>query len=134
MRCSSCSTGSGWRSSSPASAITYYLLSLTDKLSYNIALVIGIALGTLFRFWSYRRWVWVAPSSARRRRAPTGAGRCQAGPAMAGHPAGQAGQAGQHVPSRNGAGHAPGLLHANGHGDGDQTAHTGPSPQSGWDR
>jgi hypothetical protein len=57
-----------------------------------------------------------------------------AGPAMAGHPAGQAGQAGQHVPSRNGVGHAPGLLHANGHGDGDQTAHTGPSAQGGWDR
>jgi putative flippase GtrA len=29
-----------------------------DKFSTNVALLIGIALGTLFRFWSYRRWVW----------------------------------------------------------------------------
>jgi putative flippase GtrA len=31
-----------------------------DKLWYNIALVVGTGLGTLFRFWSYRKWVWVA--------------------------------------------------------------------------
>jgi putative flippase GtrA len=29
-----------------------------DKFSTNVALLIGIALGTLFRFWSYRQWVW----------------------------------------------------------------------------
>jgi putative flippase GtrA len=40
---------------------TNYALSRTDKLSNNIALLIGIGLGTLFRFWSYRKWVWVAP-------------------------------------------------------------------------
>jgi putative flippase GtrA len=40
---------------------TYYVLNLTDRLSYNVALILGIALGTLFRFWSYRRWVWRAP-------------------------------------------------------------------------
>jgi putative flippase GtrA len=108
--------------------VTYYLLSLTDKLSYNIALVIGIALGTLFRFWSYRRWVWVAPSGETTEAGVGGRRPMPAGPAMAGHPAGQ------HVPSRNGDGHAPGLLHANGHGDGDQTARTGPSTQGGWDR
>jgi putative flippase GtrA len=39
---------------------TYYILSLTDKLSYNVALFLGIVLGTLFRFWSYRKWVWRA--------------------------------------------------------------------------
>jgi putative flippase GtrA len=39
---------------------TYYILSLTDKFSYNVALLLGIALGTLFRFWSYRKWVWRA--------------------------------------------------------------------------
>ncbi|HUY45706.1 MAG TPA: GtrA family protein [Streptosporangiaceae bacterium] len=39
---------------------TYYALGLTDKLSYNVALFTGIALGTLFRFWSYRKWVWRA--------------------------------------------------------------------------
>ncbi len=41
---------------------TNYALGLTDKLSNNIALLMGIGLGTLFRFWSYRKWVWVAPS------------------------------------------------------------------------
>ena len=43
---------------------TYYLLNLHGKLAYNVALIFGIALGTLFRFWSYRRWVWVAPPVA----------------------------------------------------------------------
>jgi putative flippase GtrA len=41
-------------------AFTYYALSLTDKVSYNIALIVGIGFGTLFRFWSYRKWVWAA--------------------------------------------------------------------------
>lgn len=31
-----------------------------SKLWYNLANLAGIALGTLFRFWSYRRWVWKA--------------------------------------------------------------------------
>src|SRR6185312_2211664 len=34
---------------------------LTDRFSLNVAFLIGIALGTLFRFWSYRKWVWLAP-------------------------------------------------------------------------
>ena len=33
---------------------------LTGKLWYNVALVVGTGLGTLFRFWSYRKWVWTA--------------------------------------------------------------------------
>jgi putative flippase GtrA len=28
------------------------------KLSYNVALASGIALATLFRYWSYKKWVW----------------------------------------------------------------------------
>jgi putative flippase GtrA len=43
---------------------TYYALGYTDHFSYNIALLFGIALGTLFRFWSYRKWVWAAPPAA----------------------------------------------------------------------
>jgi putative flippase GtrA len=35
---------------------------LDSKLWYNFALVLGTGLGTLFRFWSYRKWVWSAPS------------------------------------------------------------------------
>jgi putative flippase GtrA len=40
---------------------TYYGLGDTSKLSNFIANNIGIVLGTLFRFWSYRKWVWAAP-------------------------------------------------------------------------
>ena len=36
-----------------------YALGMTTKLENVIALNLGIVLGTLFRFWSYRKWVWV---------------------------------------------------------------------------
>jgi putative flippase GtrA len=39
---------------------TNYALGLTDRFSSNVALLLGICLGTLFRFWSYRKWVWIA--------------------------------------------------------------------------
>ena len=38
--------------------ITNYAFGRTDRLAANIALLLGICLGTLFRFWSYRKWVW----------------------------------------------------------------------------
>jgi len=45
-----------------AVAFNYYLLHLGHhKPAAFIALNSGIALATLFRFWSYRRFVWVAP-------------------------------------------------------------------------
>jgi putative flippase GtrA len=40
---------------------TRYGFGLTDKLSLNVANVVGIGIGTIFRFWSYKRWVFVAP-------------------------------------------------------------------------
>ncbi|MGW5680539.1 GtrA family protein [Nonomuraea sp. NPDC003754] len=40
---------------------TTYTLGLQDPLSYNIAKIVGVAFGTLFRFWSYKRWVFLAP-------------------------------------------------------------------------
>jgi putative flippase GtrA len=40
-----------------------YLLDWHDRVGYNLALVTGIALGGLFRFWSYRTLVWPAPPS-----------------------------------------------------------------------
>lgn len=43
---------------------TYYGLGQTDKISNFIANNLGIVLGTLFRFWSYRKWVWAAPQGA----------------------------------------------------------------------
>ncbi len=43
-------------------AISHNLLGLTSRLADNIsANVVGLGLGTLFRFWSYRRFVF-APS------------------------------------------------------------------------
>ena len=42
-------------------AISRYVLGLDSALADNVsANVVGIALGTLFRFWSYRRWVFPA--------------------------------------------------------------------------
>jgi putative flippase GtrA len=42
-----------------AVAVNYYLLQLGhNKLAGFAALNFGIALATLFRFWSYRRFVW----------------------------------------------------------------------------
>ena len=43
-----------------------YALGLTTKIENVIALNLGIGLGTLFRFWSYRKWVWVPPKSGSR--------------------------------------------------------------------
>lgn len=43
---------------------TYYGLGDTGKLANVIANNVGIVLGTLFRFWSYRKWVWAAPQPA----------------------------------------------------------------------
>ena len=42
--------------------LTHYVMGLTSPLADNIsANVIGMAAGTLFRFWAYRRWVFTAP-------------------------------------------------------------------------
>ena len=50
----------------------FYLLALKDPLSYNISTVIGIGLGTLFRLWSYRKFVFLAvpPSAEAEERQP----------------------------------------------------------------
>jgi putative flippase GtrA len=46
-----------------AVAFNYYALDMRhNKASGFIALNVGIALATVFRFWSYRRFVWLAPS------------------------------------------------------------------------
>src|SRR6185437_813450 len=37
---------------------TVHVLHQTGKFPANVALIVGIVLGTLFRFWSYRKWVW----------------------------------------------------------------------------
>ncbi|MFG1999678.1 GtrA family protein [Spirillospora sp. NPDC048911] len=37
---------------------TFYTLGLTGGISYNIALLAGLGLGSAFRYWSYRKWVF----------------------------------------------------------------------------
>ena len=46
-------------------AISHYVLGLTSPLADNIAAnVVGLAMGTTFRFFAYRRWVFRAPQRA----------------------------------------------------------------------
>jgi putative flippase GtrA len=40
-----------------------YVLGLQDRLSYNIFLLIGIGLATVFRYGAYKKWVWRAQPS-----------------------------------------------------------------------
>ena len=45
-------------------AVSHYVLGFQSRLADNIAANgIGLVLGTTFRFWSYRRFVWAAPAS-----------------------------------------------------------------------
>ena len=44
-----------------AIGFTYYALGLHDALAYNVASVAGTALATVFRYWSYKKWVFIAP-------------------------------------------------------------------------
>jgi putative flippase GtrA len=46
-------------------AVSRYVLDLSGPVADNIAAnVVGLALGTTFRFWSYRTWVFPAPVQA----------------------------------------------------------------------
>lgn len=43
--------------------VSHYVLGFESRLADNIAANgVGLVLGTLFRFWSYRRFVWAAPA------------------------------------------------------------------------
>jgi putative flippase GtrA len=44
-------------------AMTEYGLGLHSQLTYNVAQITGTALATLFRYWSYRKWVFIAPQA-----------------------------------------------------------------------
>ena len=39
---------------------TVHVLGMPGKYPANVALFVGIVFGTLFRFWSYRKWVWAS--------------------------------------------------------------------------
>ena len=43
-------------------AVSHYVLGFESRLADNIAANgVGLVLGTTFRFWSYRKFVWAAP-------------------------------------------------------------------------
>ncbi len=45
-------------------AVSHYVLGFESRLADNLAANgVGLVLGTTFRFWSYRRFVWAAPSA-----------------------------------------------------------------------
>ena len=45
-------------------AVSHYVLGFESRLADNIAANgVGLVLGTTFRFWSYRRFVWAAPDA-----------------------------------------------------------------------
>jgi putative flippase GtrA len=52
-------------------ATVHYGLHMTDPLSYNVANIAGIGLGTLFRLWSYRKWVFLEVTGEPAEVAPT---------------------------------------------------------------
>jgi putative flippase GtrA len=39
--------------------IAHYLLGDTGKVAFNVSQVLGTGFATVFRFWAYRRWVFV---------------------------------------------------------------------------
>jgi putative flippase GtrA len=48
--------------SSVVIVFTYYVVSATTPFALNVAKVIGIGIGTVFRFWSYKRYVFPPPT------------------------------------------------------------------------
>jgi len=63
--------GAGLLIQDAAVAVNYYLLGLGhNKLAVFLALNLGIALATLFRFWSYRLFVWGAAPAQSPARSP----------------------------------------------------------------
>ena len=66
-----------------------------DKVTVNAAFLVGVVLATMFRFWSYRKWVW--------RLAPPGAEPVEpVEPDEAAEAAARAGQLNGHSPAHNG--------------------------------
>lgn len=45
-------------------AITTYAAGQQDQVAYNTASVIGTGLGTIFRYFAYKKWVFLAPAPA----------------------------------------------------------------------
>lgn len=55
-------------------ACTTYVLGYKDPIAYNVASLAGTGLGTIFRFYAYRKWVFLAPAAPAPTAAPVPAG------------------------------------------------------------
>ena len=54
-------------------AVTTYGLDMKSELAYNAASVVGTGLGTIFRYFAYKKWVsWPTPRHHGRRRGGRG--------------------------------------------------------------
>ena len=53
--------------------LTTYVLGLKGPLAYNAASVFGTGLGTIFRFYAYRKWVFLPPAEQPAQQVPAGA-------------------------------------------------------------
>jgi putative flippase GtrA len=45
-------------------AFTFYTLGLEGGVAYNGGLLVGLALASAFRYWSYRKWVFTPVAAA----------------------------------------------------------------------
>jgi putative flippase GtrA len=109
-------------------AFNYYILSPyilgvahPSRLSEFLALNAGIAIATLFRFWSYRRFVWLDRAGEMGTPAARGPA-APAGPQPAGNPAMTAAQPAPELPV---AEPVPGIPHVNGHAPASRAARNG---------
>lgn len=51
-------------------AFTTYGLGERGNIAYNVANIVGTGLGTIFRYFAYKKWVWLAPDDRLRRATP----------------------------------------------------------------
>lgn len=42
---------------------THYILKIHTGLAFNIAQILGIGVATLFRYWAYKKWVFLPPAA-----------------------------------------------------------------------
>ena len=98
-------------------AFNSYVLHLEHhKLAEFIALNTGIAIATVFRFWSYRRFVWAAPGDAATAAVAVTPSVPDGPPGVAQSPAEQADGDQADGEQLKGAGQLSGMPHPNGNG------------------
>jgi putative flippase GtrA len=79
--------------------VVIYVMGMRGTLDYNVASVIGSGLGTVFRFYAYRKWVFLAPAQPPAAGEPMPGGRTVPDyPPWEADPAFLAAEAAAHVP------------------------------------